>query len=107
MPRGVSVTIRSFRVEDRIWEKAKRIAFQHDTTVTALIVGYLDGISSRTKLNAAQLKGEMSSFQRTRHAAAPEELAERRANCAHAKTKDVLGSKYCVECGIRVTEATA
>ncbi|MDA4131498.1 MAG: hypothetical protein OK454_00020 [Thaumarchaeota archaeon] len=101
-------TTHSVRVEDRIWEKAQRVAFQNHTTVSAIIVGYLGSLTIRSKLKPSQIhlgpirEKPLVPSSKGQKMAKPVKVSQ--ADCSHPEDKraDFGWAIFCRICGKRM-----
>ena len=61
---GRGTPMRTMRISDQVWSNAHRIAELNATTVTAIVVGYLDSLHVRSKLRPTQLRKGVSPVER-------------------------------------------
>ncbi len=104
---------RSMRVNDEIWNRAKKIAESHGTSVTVLVIAYLKAVCANPKLIALS-QGEPAPLpvkpsrpkphpERTKHAPGTE-LLDDPATCAHPQNKwRVLTYGTWCRCGTTLT----
>ena len=110
--------IRTVRVPDKTWEKAKQVAHNNDTTVSEMINEFLSGLRwhYRPGVTAKRAANRVAPIATLGRPLPPERAAKARAGaqpvkakpavdkatCTHLKTKKIPYGHFCMECGSRL-----
>lgn len=111
--------MRTMRIPDRVWEKAHRIAELNDTTVTAIVAGYLNGLTSKSKLRPSQIRVggptpvERNNVRRARAGRPNDDMKGARQrtpttptikpeDCEHKNPKVMTFGTFCTNCQTRI-----
>jgi hypothetical protein len=90
---------RSINVDDETWERAKNVAIEKNTTITAMVVDYLRTLSPETELNDSQLRYS-TNFD---HPLRAPTVKGKPVECGHPKSRDLVFVMICAACGRKVS----